>query len=232
MKTTHRALESLAIGLVMIGAVSACSEGTTEEIMPVSVYPAAISDSCRDGVAQIYDECSDQFAILDQARKSAVASGKSVLIVYGAEWCIWCHVFEKYVRGQTREYEYTYEYEGQSQYWPMREHENRNAESEARELNKYVADNLVIANIEQHYSPNGTEVLANTGYDVSTLTFVPLFIVLDNHGRYAGQMQSADLINGLEIRADSGEEYRGYDRMVLLRELKKLRGASIDGNTS
>jgi hypothetical protein len=231
MNFTPRVLESLTIGLAIIGAVTACGESATAELISVNIYPVAISDSCRDGVAQIYDECSDQTVILHEARESAEATGKSVLIVYGAEWCIWCHVFEKYVRGQSRNYEYSFEYKGESQHWPMRERENQSAESDARELNKYVADNFVIANIEGYYSPNGTEVIADTGYDVNNLDFVPLFIVLDADGKYAGHMQSVDLINGLEIRADSGEEYRGYDRKLLLRELKKLRNASIDEST-
>ncbi len=218
---------SLFIGLATGSTVTACSDSVAAEFLPVETYPTATSDSCRDGVARIYDECSDQAVILRQARESAAASGKSVLIVYGAEWCIWCHVFEKYVQGQSRKYKYEYEYEGEPQYWPMRERENKDAEAQARQLNRYVADNFVIANIEGHYSPNGEEVLANIGYDTSNLAFVPLFVVLDNEGKYVGNMQSVNLISGLEVRVDSGEEYRGYDRTLLLRELQKLREVSI-----
>lgn len=191
--------------------------------MPIEAFPKEISNACRDGVAQIYDECSDQQAILQEARARAAKSGKSVLVVYGAEWCIWCHVFDKYVRGQSREFEYQYEYEGEPQYWPMRERENKSAETEAVVLNKFVAENFVIAYIEGHYSSNGTEVLASTGYDVSNLAFVPLYVVLNSDGKYAGHMLAVDLIEGLEVRADSGEEYRGYDRQLLLQELQQLR---------
>lgn len=39
-------------------------------------------------------------------------------------------------------------------------------------------------------------------------------------------MLAYDAIEGLEIREDSGEEYRGFDRDILLAELKKLRVAA------
>jgi len=222
--------DSLLIGLVACSTITACNDRVTTESQPVEIYPAAISDSCRGGVAKIYDECSDQAMILQQARQSAAASGKSVLIVYGAEWCIWCHVFEKYIQGQSRKFTYEFEYEEEPHYWPMRERENKDAEAQARQLNAYVADNFVIANIEGHYSPNGVEVLANVGYDTSSLSFYPLFVVLNNEGKYVSSMQSVDLISGLEIRVDSGEEYRGYDRAILLRELQKLRQVSVAGS--
>ena len=227
MRTMKGTTASAIVAMVLVSTGVACSEQESARLLQVDAYPKEVSSSCRDGVAQIYDECSDQNTILGEARKSAAASGKSVLIVYGAEWCIWCHVFDKYVRGQSREFEYEYEYEGEPQYWPMREIENENAETEANQLNNYVSENFVIAYIEGHYSPNGPEILAEIGYNVDDLTFVPLYVVLNGEGKYAGHMQSVDLIEGLEVRADSGEEYRGYDREILLRELRQLRNVSI-----
>ena len=43
---------------------------------------------------------------------------------------------------------------------------------------------------------------------------------------YADHMLAADAIPGLEIRQDSGEEYRGFDRNILIEELIKLKSAS------
>lgn len=229
MTALSKVRKAITFVFVGVSCAAACSRDAAADFLEIDTYPASISTSCRDGVAQIYDECSDQNIVLDEAKRRAAATGKSVLIVYGAEWCIWCHVFEKYVEGQSRRFVYEYEYDGEPQYWPMRERENRNAELEAIQLNRFVAKNFVVANIEGHYSPNGIEVLASTGYDARNLTFVPLFVVLDENGSYAGEMLSVEMIAGLEIRADSGEEYRGYDRKVLLRELQKLRDLSIGG---
>ncbi len=40
-------------------------------------------------------------------------------------------------------------------------------------------------------------------------------------------MQDYDLIEGLEIREDHGEEYRGFNRLVLVKELLKLKKAAM-----
>ena len=40
-------------------------------------------------------------------------------------------------------------------------------------------------------------------------------------------MKAYDAIKGLELREDSGKEYRGFDRTILLTELKKLRDSAL-----
>jgi len=156
--------------------------------------------------------------------KTARKSGKSVLIVYGAEWCIWCHVFDKYVNGESRRFNYKWQYhDGENMTWEMLEKQNQNAEKQALQLNKYVSENFVIAHIESYYAPNGPQVISNTGYDADKIEGLPFFIVLNSSGRYAGHMRPTDAIKNLEIRSDSGEDYRGYDRKILLRELAALR---------
>ncbi len=48
-------------------------------------------------------------------------------------------------------------------------------------------------------------------------------IILCYKGQYSDHLLAYDAIEGLEIREDSGEEYRGFDRDILLAELVKLR---------
>ena len=72
-------------------------------------FPQAIDPGCRGGRAQIYDECSSQFDVLNAAMAEAERTGKIVMVVYGAEWCIWCHVFDKYLAGQTGTFKYNLE---------------------------------------------------------------------------------------------------------------------------
>lgn len=186
-------------------------------------FPQSLDTQCREAIANIYDECGDQQLILDQALKAAQNVDKRVLILYGAEWCIWCHVFDKYVKGQNRKFEYQWQYhDGENLDWVMLEKENQRAEEEAIQLNHYFAEHFVLAHIESYYSANGEQVLADLGYDVSNIKSVPLVLVLDSSGQITGEMQSSEELLGLEKRQDSGEEFRGYDRKLLLAELQRL----------
>jgi len=218
----------LAVSGVVFLGLSPSSSGETyadadNGLLPVETYPEKIRMDCRNGVAKVYDECSDQRPILARALRRANETGKSVLLVYGAEWCIWCHVFDKYINGQSRRFDYEWEYEGDTVEWQMRERANADAEEQARALNRYVAENFVIAHIEGHYSPNGLEVIEDIGFDTTKVTFLPFIFVMDGSGKYAGHMLAYDAIPGLEVRKDSGEDYRGFNRPILLRELKELR---------
>src|SRR5215467_14534017 len=65
----------------------------------ITTVPAELDRACRRGRAKLYDECSDQLSLFETATTRAVAEGKVPLVSYGAEWCIWCHVFERYIHG-------------------------------------------------------------------------------------------------------------------------------------
>ena len=203
------------------------SLNATAKMYPIDIFPSSIQTNCRAGVAKIYDECTDQIVILKNALIKANESKKSVLLVYGAEWCIWCHVFDKYAKGQSRKYDYEWEYENEKQNWTMHEKENANVESEAILLNKYISENFVISYIESYYSPNGIEAINSIGIDGKKIEFYPFFFVLNNQGEYAGHMLPYNAVDGLEKRKDSGEEFRGFNRKILLEELRELRNKSL-----
>ena len=196
-------------------------------MLQIDQFPENLSKDCRAGKAKIYDECSSQSEILKAAIKRATETDKSVLVVYGSEWCIWCHVLEKYIQGGSGYFEYEWESEDTTERWPMQEKENKRAHIEAAVLNRYVARNFVVAHIEGTFSPDGIEVMASTGFDLSKIRAIPFIMVVDNKGQYVVRMQDYDLIEGLEIRSDNGEEYRGFNRLVLVKELLKLRKAAI-----
>lgn len=77
----------------------------------VKHFPETLDKNCKDGLAKLYDECGDQSKVLNSAINLAKKENKTVLIVYGAEWCIWCHVFDKYIKGEIGSYEYKWRLE-------------------------------------------------------------------------------------------------------------------------
>ena len=216
-------IKSIAIALLLAGP-SALSAGNESIYYEVETYPEKISSSCRDGIAKIYDECSDQSEILARGMKRSKATGKSVLVVYGAEWCIWCHVFDKYVKGHSRKFNYEWQHhDGENLDWKMKERKNKNAKLEAEKLNKFVSQDFILVHIESYRSPNGAEIARNIGLDPDDFSYVPIIFSLDRSGNYAAHMLAYDAIPGLEIRKDGWRDFRGFDRNILISELTKLR---------
>jgi len=219
-------IQSICVALLLITSTIVFS-GNRSIYFNVETYPEQISSSCREGIAQIYDECSDQSELLREGIKRGKETGKSVLVVYGAEWCIWCHVFDKYVKGHSRDFNYEWQYhDGENLDWKMKERKNRNAEQEAEKLNKYVSENFILVHVESYHSPNGPDAARATGFDPNEFSYVPVIFSLDHSGAYADHMLAYDAIPGLEIRRDGWRNYRGFDREILLTELTKLRAAA------
>lgn len=185
----------------------------------ITSFPKSLSAVCRDGLARLYDECGDQTTILNEALSAAKAENKRVLVVFGEEWCIWCHVFERYIQGEKKTHNYVWRLDGEKVQWLMNEKTDDKTTKEATLLNQYVAKNFVLANIEGEYT-NGKQTVITTGVNKSLLYYYPFIFVLDADGKYVNHMRTID---GLEIRESGGEEYRGYNRSMLLNELKKLR---------
>lgn len=212
-----------------IDVLAAKDPQTTSQALPITHFPASLPEDCNDGAAKLYDECADQVSILKDAISAARTENKKVLIVYGGEWCIWCHVLDNYFKGKFRAFDYEWrDDDGDIQTWAMREQISRNEIKEAKLLNKYVANNFVIAHIDNSYA-NGNEAIEMTGFDPANIYYYPFIVVVDSKGKYAGSMESTSAIKGFEVRESGGEEFRGYDRRILLDQLKKLKtDASIE----
>jgi len=157
-------IKPLAISLLTLAtltplAVSGMSaskpvkNNTAAPVLPITHFPNTLSKDCNDGAAKLYDECADQVTILKDALRTARAENKKVLIVYGGEWCIWCHVLDNYFHGKFRSFDYEWRQDdGDIQRWSMRERIAPTDVKEARALNRYVANNFVIAHIENVYA--------------------------------------------------------------------------------
>lgn len=180
-------------------------------------FPRAPDTDCFNGRAELYDECGDQFAILASATQEAAATGKTVMVVYGAEWCIWCHVFTKYLAGETGRFSYNLEGDTFTMF------ELAVKRDEASELRAFASKSFVIAHIESNKSPNGADVLRALGAADQVGKGIPVILTVKD-GAVARVLQWGD---DMEVRRDATLlPYRGFDRPTLLEELKRLATAA------
>jgi len=184
----------------------------------ITSYPLEISKECKQRRAKIYDECSDQLVLFDTAMKQAKEEGKVLLVSYGAEWCIWCHVFNAYIYGQTDKFTYTYGEEGNKRRWTDTLHERakHSMVDDAVRLNKFVSDNFIIVHIDYEHSPNGDDVLTQTNAWNAYEGNIPFVYTVDTSGMFAATFSH----NDVEVRRDTDDWFRGYDRIILLEKLK------------
>jgi len=105
----------------------------------------------------------------------------------------------------------------------LSEAKNVAGRKQAETLNKFVSENFVIAHIEGDLSADGDAVIESIGYDSEKLTFVPYILAVNNSGQYAGHLLAYQAMRNSEFRTATGEEYREFDRIRLLAELKRLR---------
>lgn len=157
-------------------------------------------------------------ALLDAAKQTAQAQGKIVLVAYGAEWCVWCHSFAQTIAGMAGPTVVYHEGEA----YEMDELSTSQPEL-AEELRAYDEATFVVVHIEAKYSPDSESVMAAVGAPIA-LGIPQVFTLKD--GQYAAEMRSVDDLPGLERRADLFLFYRGYDRAILLDELKRIAAAA------
>jgi hypothetical protein len=189
-------------------------------------YPDKPDPNCRDGKARLFDECGDQIALFEEALVRAKAEGKTLLVEYGAEWCIWCHVFAAHIKGEHGRFRYTYGSpdapdDRDTTIFAEGEWSDANA---AAELAKYVAENFVLVHIELEHAPNGYAVLESTGGAEHFRNHVPFIYSVDERGRFAAKFQHDP---AERRREGSLNWYRGYDRKNLLQQLEVMRNAAL-----
>jgi hypothetical protein len=211
--------------LLLVSAIwlCACGEETPTtaptETTAVTSLPSALDRSCRDGRARLYDECGSQTAIFQQALEEGRATGKTVIVSYGAEWCIWCHVFDNHLNGLTGRFSYPVEGEKVT----LVERSGRDVLGDAMALNEYASRNLILVHIEGDHAPDGWQVIEATGAGQRFDQAYPFIFAVSPDGAFAAVLEDGPI----ETRRDTiGDWYRGYDRAGLLAELQRMRRAS------
>jgi thiol-disulfide isomerase/thioredoxin len=189
-------------------------------------YPQRIDPDCRTGSARLYDECSSQVRLFEAALTRANAAEKTLLVSFGAEWCIWCHVFEKYIKGQYGKFEYTYSSsdEPDKKYTDtLREKVNLDVAPQAEELRNFVSENFVLVHIDMDFAPDGWDVLDKSAAWEHYSDSIPFVFTVNAKGQYASSFNH----NDVEVRRDGLIDwYRGYDREKLLTQLEKMKKAA------
>jgi hypothetical protein len=206
-------------------AASAQTAALSAHAARITTVPEKLDKACRKGRARLYDECSDQLGLLARARKLAAEEHKVVLVSYGAEWCIWCHVFDRYIHGERSRFQYAFgspRAPDERQTATLYEREKGDVSADAAALKDYVARSFVVVHVDGQFAPNGDAVLARTGAAAFLPDGIPFIFTLDANGRYAARFEDSVA----EIRRDTADWYRGYDRRKLLAELQRLHAAA------
>jgi hypothetical protein len=211
-------LLACSVFVVTFGKASAAPSTPSITATPVVTYPVRPLGACLIEDPILYNPCLKQDMILVDARAAATAQNKTVLIAYGADWCIWCHVFEAYARGDYGKFAHPFD----GRIWKMSETPTKVMAAEAAALNRYIADNFVIAHISAS-APDGDAILTLTGAKAHSSGGIPFIYSISVAGQFAAAVNSADV----EIRRDTGRQFRGYDRSKLLQSLVSLRKAVV-----
>jgi hypothetical protein len=214
------------ITLLIGAAISACTGKSPAPAARIyTSLPERIDPACRDGQATLFDECSDQLALFEAGIARAKLEKKVVLVEFGAEWCIWCHVFETHVNGEHGRFEYTYGAADEPDvHYPASFKEGADTDAQiASSLRDFVAANFVIVHIDCQHAPNGAQVLERAGVERYPKG-IPFVFSVDTSGHIVREFDH----DAIEKRRDQGDDwYRGYDRLGLLKELTAMRDAVL-----
>ena len=191
----------------------------------VTTLPQTPIHGCRGGKARLYNECHAQQPIFDKAlREARKGQGKTLLVSYGAEWCIWCHVFHAYVTGEHGSFTHPYSDADDTERYSATIHER--AESDpagpAAGLAAFVAENFVLVHIDSRYADDGWDVLDAAGATQGYGNRLPYIFTVDPSGRFAAAM----VHDRVQTRRDTDDWFRGYDRDRLTAELSRMQEAA------
>ena len=219
--------KSLLFGVVV--ALSACTDEPVSDLPQIYVgFPSSIDPQCRAGSAKMFDECGDQLELFNAALARANAEGKVLLVEIGAEWCIWCHVFDAHINGDRGRFRYTY---GAPEEPDVRDSRTFTepagpAMDAADALREFVATHFVVAHIDIQHAPRSDEVLELSGAVDRFRDAVPFVYVVDSRGIFVSEFDH----DAVEKRRDTGDWYRGYDRIGLLEQLKAMHEVAAAAN--
>lgn len=212
-----KAVILICLTLLFSASTSAAAKQQDQQplVAAITSFPIKVPKSCKREKLFLYNSCIDQIGILNDAKAAAKAEGKAVLVVYGADWCIWCHVFDAYIHGQRGTFWHPFD----GDIWEMSEVPSATMNEEADALAKFVADNFVIAHLWASWQPKSQAILVATKAVEHDSNAVPLIYSLNEEGHFFAKFDG----KSAESRRDTDDPFRGYNRKIMLENLRKLR---------
>lgn len=189
-------------------------------------FPKTFDKKCKNGKAKLYDECSNQIPIFQKALDEAKKSNKTLLVSYGAEWCIWCHILEAYIEGKKTKFDYVF---GKPDKPDARfnttfhEREKYDVTKEAKALNDFVKNNFVVVHIVNYKTTNGNSILKKTGAEKHYADEIPFVFTVKNDGQYTGHIE----IKEIQVKRKGEDFFYGLDRAKLLTNLQRIKQLAL-----
>ncbi len=237
MKQICNLAKAIGLTIALVAAIAlyencvTYAAGTGNAEAEITRFPETLDKNCRHGRAKLFDECSDQLTLFNAALKRSIAENKVLLVSFGAEWCIWCHVFDQYIHGGKTRFTYTFgtpDDPNVSETATLYEKEQTDVSADADALRSYVSRSFVVVHIDGLFAPNGHDTLEKTGADRHYDGGLPYIFTVKADGRFAAKFQP----NRVETRRDGiWDWYRGYDRHGLMEQLSELRDAALRPGT-
>ncbi len=189
----------------------------------LTAFPVIPVNGCRGGRARLYDECGSQVDLFEQALAAAVRENKVLLVSYGAEWCIWCHVFHSYVTGVHTAFLHRFPDAADTETYTALLYERASSDpaGAAIELAAFVRNKFVLVHIDDQHARDGDKVLQLTDAEEHYNWELPFIFSVTSEGRFAAGLPSA-----IQTRRDTDDWFRGYDRVGLMQELMRLHEAA------
>lgn len=216
--------------LIVAVGLTACNEEPNRKTVenPVQSVPAEPRADCPKSRARLYGECLDQRQVLADALALANRNGKTVLVSFGAEWCVWCHLLDRHLKGETMQrFDYTYDGETYLHEEPRREADAKAAKA----LGAYMAENFVLAHIDAD-NAFGVQPDGGTGWDAvdgaraaeGFEDWLPYVFAVTPKGEFLAVFDTRQA-----EKKDEATGYRGYDRRILLTLAEEIRAAARAG---
>ena len=188
-----RILTGLIIAIAALSGAAFAQENaipSRQNSAGLHIFPDAPA-YCAQPRARLYANCGSQTAILDAARAAAAAGDKRVLVIVGADWCVWCRVLDRTLDGV---------------FEPINKDTRGQSQADAERLSRYAAERLVVTHINVDRI-DAALALQRFGVNALRVDAVPEVYLLTQDGRRAHRLDavSAELPN-----------LRGYDRNALL----------------
>lgn len=177
-------------------------------------FPKVDPAQCDVENIQLFDPCRDQMSVFEEALEVARSQDKVLLVSVGADWCIWCHVLDKYLNGESGKFRYNLEGERIT----LNERAKDPVELDASALRELTAENFVIVHIEWHHNPSGEAVVDRSGSWDGFIGEIPFVFAVDEQGNF---LRIIDTEKAETRRDGIFDWYRGYDRKRLLAELEE-----------